>query len=316
MREEDLRTNFTPEMLRTILKRRGLPYDGKNTELLASQLAQHNRGIYCKYMDALENSHQPSELRFELFRRLPTEIRECIWELCHEPRVLCANGQRPQLGNPVMFWGYKNPPNPVTLRVCQESRAVALRQYRLMPHHERTSLVYANFSGGDILYFNDPYWIIVRVLQNIRRGPQSHSSSSSTAECHDAAWFDSVERVVLPPDFSPGAAYSGQKHPSINLTRTCIQTFRNLKHLSVEERPSSLLQWSEPSTVQSRQIDSSESDTYQRDVRDTIAKVFADVVEEDGLSTRKPLEISIVTITLLPKAPTKDWMVDLSTPIV
>jgi hypothetical protein len=40
MREEDLTTNFTPDMLRTILKGRGLPYDGEDTEILASRLAQ------------------------------------------------------------------------------------------------------------------------------------------------------------------------------------------------------------------------------------------------------------------------------------
>jgi hypothetical protein len=313
MSEEDLCTNFTPEMLRTILKRRGLPYDGEDTELLASRLAQHNQEMYFKYMDALENSHQPNVLRFELFR-LPPEIRECIWELCHEPRILCINRQRILPSQPLAFWSYKNPPNPVTLSVCQESRAVALRNYKLMPHHKGTGLVYANFSGGDILYFDTRYWETMILLLGFRTEPRSYPDSSSTSKDHDAPWFDLVERVVICTDrvFFPSS--QGPRPSSIKLMKRCIRTFRRLKHISVKKSPLDKLIWSQPGTVQQRQIEPSESDTNKRDARDAIAEAFVDVVGENELSTRKLLEVSTVAVSVVPKAPTKDWMVDLSTP--
>jgi hypothetical protein len=267
-------------------------------------------------MEALENSHQPSELRFNPFNRLPREIREYIWELCLEPRVLCVNRQ--DYDHPVEILSYKNPPNPVTLRICQESRTVTLRQYKLMPHHGGTGLVYANFSGEDILYFDMGYWTMLDMLRELRQRPQSSSPSPSTFKDHDAAWWDPVERVIIDADCPLGESHRstrGQRDPSVRLIRTCILAFPKLRQLSAEKSPSCGFNWSQPATIQQRQIEPYEDNTYQRNVRDVIAEVFANVVEEDELSTRKPLEVSTVTLYMVPKAPTIGWMVDLSTPI-
>jgi hypothetical protein len=43
-----------------------------------------------------------------------------------------------------------NHPNPTALSVCRESRAIALKKYRLC---FGTPNIYANLSGRDILYF-------------------------------------------------------------------------------------------------------------------------------------------------------------------
>ncbi|KAM3076841.1 hypothetical protein ACMFMG_003692 [Clarireedia jacksonii] len=150
---------------------------------------------------------------------------------------------------------------------------------------------------------------MMNMLHNVSHGPQLNSSSSSTIEDQHAAWFDLVERVIISLDCD-----LRQARPTIRLIKTYIQKFWRLKQLSVEEWPSPILQLSEPGAIFIFDSMCSSDGDYQV-MRKNIAKAFEDAVKEDGLSTRAPLDVTIVHIALVPKAPTEDWMVDLTTPI-
>ncbi len=85
---------------------------------------------------------------FILFSEFPVEIRLLIWEFSLPgPRVLGVH--RREVDN-FHFREIENHYNPTALSVCRESREVALKHYRLC---FGTTNVYADLSGGDILYF-------------------------------------------------------------------------------------------------------------------------------------------------------------------
>jgi len=141
------------------LRRRGLPYEGTRYELVL-RLLNHNTWILSKkgtreiYKQKL-NLHQKQSLEkiipFELFPKFAPEIRLMIWECSLPgPLILHANGLCREGG--IIFLYKDNTHNPAALSACRESRAVTLKRYSLA---FGTSNVYANLSGGDILFFGE-----------------------------------------------------------------------------------------------------------------------------------------------------------------
>ncbi|KAF8846916.1 hypothetical protein BDZ45DRAFT_755461 [Acephala macrosclerotiorum] len=87
--------------------------------------------------------------QFSLFQRFPKEIQAMIFEFSLPgPRVLSAAHK----GDLTEIYFPKNhhTPNPAALSVCRTAREVALKRYRLV---FGSSNAYADFPGGDILYF-------------------------------------------------------------------------------------------------------------------------------------------------------------------
>ena len=67
------------------------------------------------------------------------------------PRVLRADTRGPLYPDKLCFRKDNRAPNPSTLSVCRESRAIALRRYKLC---FGTDNIYADLPGGDILFLD------------------------------------------------------------------------------------------------------------------------------------------------------------------
>lgn len=152
--------------LRAELKRRGFPQIGKRDQLV-KRIKDHNewiltpkgrREIYHRKLDIYQKRALAEVVAFEPFSRLPVELRLMIWELSlPAPRILSVCGTRLSTGNryvpkdKLYFPKDDNHPNPAALSACRESRAVALKRYRLC---FGTTHLYADLPGGDILHFS------------------------------------------------------------------------------------------------------------------------------------------------------------------
>ena len=155
----------TVTQLRAELQRRGLPHIGKRDQLV-KRIKEHNewiltpkgrREIYHQKLDIFQKRALAEVVAFEPFSHLPVELRLMIWELSlPEKRILSVGGTRRSTGNSYVpkdklyFPKDDNHPNPAALSACQESRAVALKRYRLC---FGTTHLYADLPGGDILHF-------------------------------------------------------------------------------------------------------------------------------------------------------------------
>ncbi|KAI1270441.1 hypothetical protein F5Y18DRAFT_13214 [Xylariaceae sp. FL1019] len=67
------------------------------------------------------------EIAIAQFSLLPPELRFQIWHMTMEPRLLCINVGFCKTVTPVANWSPHG--NPIALRVCQESRALAIARY-------------------------------------------------------------------------------------------------------------------------------------------------------------------------------------------
>jgi hypothetical protein len=194
---------------------------------------------------------------FDRFQALPTEIRLMIWELSlPEPRTLCISGtwsslyhfdsERPTL-NTLEFQKHDNNQNPAALFACQESRAVALKRYRLC---FGTSQVYADLAGEDILFFglgwslqdsftaNGALW---RLATKCDLGEQGHSSALADLRL--------VKRIALSPHMLKDYNYeAGWFSGNGSDLRVDLQRFSALKELLLVSRGMGDL-WSSPGRV-------------------------------------------------------------------
>jgi 2EXR family/SAP domain len=157
------RTPWPVAQLRDELLRRGLPPDGTRAELV-DRIKTHNdyvispegvRERYHRRLTIVKEAAMEAIVPFPQFSRLPVEIRLMIWKYSLPgPRVLTVTKINIPRPDKLHFREDDNPPNPGMLSVCRESRSVALERFKLCL---RTPNVYADFSGGDILYFG-PNW--------------------------------------------------------------------------------------------------------------------------------------------------------------
>ncbi|CZR58348.1 uncharacterized protein PAC_08240 [Phialocephala subalpina] len=172
------------------------------------------------------------ELRGEIKRRrlgfkgirlksqlIDLEIRLMIWELSLPgPRVLTVSDYRrcsdrqPFLSpcslqklvlmcSRLLFPKEDNPPNPAALSTCRESRAVALKRYRLCFGAPN---LYADLPGGDILHFGVHWefceWVFRDggVLLNwVEKDGDSHSCDPLTEDFGDYVDDNSWKRCAL-----------------------------------------------------------------------------------------------------------------------
>jgi len=150
--------------LRGELERRGLSQLGTKVQLI-QRIKRHNdwcwsvKGImknYHRRRDDVQRAAMERVVPFNLFSKFPTEIRLLIWEFSLlGPRFLNVCDENDHANNSrrtdtLRFLEDDNHPNPAALSTCRESRDIALQRYRLC---FGTSYLYADLSGGDILYF-------------------------------------------------------------------------------------------------------------------------------------------------------------------
>jgi hypothetical protein len=157
MDAKDWTKELTPEP-KAELKVRKLSQHGDRSTLinrltLTDRCPKTPRGRRAKYESNLEKLKQRAMAKITLFphfQELPAEIRDYIWYLSLPgPRVLVSQKYF-QSEDKFYFPKTLRSPNPVALMVCRESRAVALSRYKLW---FGTHDIYADFPGGDILYF-------------------------------------------------------------------------------------------------------------------------------------------------------------------
>jgi hypothetical protein len=170
-KDELFQQSQTVAGLRYELRRRGLPSDGTKADLV-DRIKTHNlhvispEGVREKYdrgLAIVKEAAMEAIAPFPQFSLLPVEVRLMIWEYSLPgPRVLTVSCCRDP--PKIHFREDDNLPNPGMLSACSESRSVALKRFKLCPG---TSNVYADFSGGDILYFgrhwDEPYRVFRRL---------------------------------------------------------------------------------------------------------------------------------------------------------
>lgn len=96
---------------------------------------------------SLGHFKQPAFHRFPDF---PLEIREAIWELVEDERVIEV------LFNPLTFQFYHDTPPPVTLYVSSEARAVALRRYKVLTVEYEPDDAMREIYQSDVAYYFRP----------------------------------------------------------------------------------------------------------------------------------------------------------------
>ncbi|KAG4443768.1 hypothetical protein IFR05_000759 [Cadophora sp. M221] len=160
------------------------------------------------------------------FAKLPPEIRQHIWLLSLPgPRVLTMYSRADE--DRLYFQESVRPPNPVTLRVCRESREVALRRYKLC---FGTPNVYADFPGGDIIYFDSymiPWkWTLSNSRSRRRSVPQT-LSPEIRAELATVVHMALSHRLWI--EYSNPFQYIGQRDGGV--LRQELQKYEGLKRV-------------------------------------------------------------------------------------
>lgn len=172
--------------LRAELKEKLLPDDGRK-RVLIERLKFADGGIlhtpagrklvyeqgYQQQLDSIPP--------FKYFSQFPPEIRDLIWEFSLPgPRVLRMKTRgAPSIDTDKLLFPKRNrTPNPAALSLCRRSRAIALQRYKLC---FGTPDVYADLSGGDVLYFEPDHiiWDWVSFPDENDTPGQAHSLSAT-----------------------------------------------------------------------------------------------------------------------------------------
>lgn len=227
--------------LRIELKRRGLPHKGLKETLLTR--LKRTDGLPMTY-DGRKAYHESKakEYRavalekatiFPHFIRIPTEIREYIWEFSLPgPRVLKFPNDGPICEHRLYFPKEGQPPNPAALGVCRESRFVALKRFKLC---FGTTNIYANLPGGDMLYMSNPdihwKWTQSFMLSGQRRSTQP----AHKALCEDVVRdLESVKHVILSATFWRRSLVPMTTMCADGIyTRNCLSKLKSLERVSL-----------------------------------------------------------------------------------
>ncbi|RDW61625.1 hypothetical protein BP5796_11517 [Coleophoma crateriformis] len=161
---------------------------------------------------------QPRE--FTPFSRLPPEMRAYIWDLALPgPRVLSLGtgfGSRRNNAHMLYFPQGSTAPNPALLSTCREARAAAQRRYKLV---FGTPNVYADLSGGDILYF----------------GPEFESAEFSPSTGNFWQWYGiSAEQREWLTEASPSPRHiSGADYKLNTYTPSVLADLQAVRHIAL-----------------------------------------------------------------------------------
>lgn len=169
------------------------------------------RQRYERSLQAVQKTRLAAIVPFPKFNKFPKEIRQLIWkESLPGPRTICPGDPRYfKIQNPpdiadferyqnemkqMVFPKHYHTPNPSALRVCRESREIALTRYRLC---FGTPNVYANLEI-DILYFGPWYTLdLDEMWEWIQRAGDAHPFVTYTLNPAVKADLEKVQRIGI-----------------------------------------------------------------------------------------------------------------------
>ncbi|KAH6667948.1 hypothetical protein B0J14DRAFT_704386 [Halenospora varia] len=132
-------------------------------------------------------------LHFHLFGALPLELRCEIWTLSlPSPRSILPFRDDE-------FTQYERHPvieNPIALRVCQESRVVAIRYYRTWTNAEALGYQYVDFTNDSIIFESEAFDLPGLEMRHMNR----ISMSTLLLPKIDRERIEKVELRVFGPD--------------------------------------------------------------------------------------------------------------------
>ncbi|CZR62374.1 uncharacterized protein PAC_12271 [Phialocephala subalpina] len=228
--------------LRNELKARNLSQKGLKETLLNRLKHTDGLPITCDgrkvYHESKAKVFQAAALEkvtvFPHFTRIPPEIREYIWEFSLPgPRVFklpTSNG--PICEHRLYFPKEGQPPNPAALSTCSESRFVALKRFKLC---FGTTNIYADLSGGDMLYMSNPDITWKWTQTTKRAGQRRHSEPVKKVLCEDVVGdLDSVKHVILPATFWRRTSVPIMTTLADGTyTRNCLSKLKSLERVSL-----------------------------------------------------------------------------------
>jgi hypothetical protein len=319
------RTPWPGAQLRDELLRRGLPPDGTEAELV-DRIKTHNdhaispegvRERYHRRLTIVKEAAMEAIVPFPQFLRLPVEIRLMIWKYSLPgPRVLTVTKIDIPHPDKLHFREDDNPPNPGMLCVCRESRSVALERFKLCLG---TLNVYADFSGGDILYFG-PH------CGDVYGGPlledfQNPALLSDIRQTSRVALSNKIWRTFSTPEYRSRNGHYLRSH--------IHHIFPNLKELFLINGGPDYDLGSEFAKTPGQIVFEERPDLYIRNpptIRDWRAYGFAyDVREKFMMLDKEPdervwfadiPEVKIVIEKRIPNIPGDDWERDKGEPFV
>lgn len=248
---------FKVPELRAELKRRDLPFKGSKATLVAR--LQHTEGLPLDYQGRKAHYQQAAKeyeamkiseiVPFRYFTQLPLEIQRLICMInLHSylvilgsqadvsigefslpgPRVL-KHPEDPICEHRLYFPKEFQPPNPAALSTCRESRAAALKRYKLC---FGTTNLYADLAGGDILYLENAFvpreWAHCTTLAGTRPRTLRYLKKLCEDVVND---LDAVKHLILPASY-------WNRGPSATIltglyTRRQLRRFKSLERVSL-----------------------------------------------------------------------------------
>lgn len=132
------------------------------------------------------------------------------------------------------------PPNPAALSTCRESRAIALKRYKLC---FGTTNVYADLPGGDILYLDWPElsWEWNYSVTTMRDGRRTTTAPVRKKLCDDVVKdLQAVTHIILPSQcWHRSSVPISTSISDGHYTRRMLQKFKSLKRVSLASVSSS-----------------------------------------------------------------------------
>jgi hypothetical protein len=240
-----------------------------------------------------------------------------IWKLSFPgPRVLGVSDRR-RFPDKLYFRENENHPNPAALSACQESRAVALKHYHLC---FGTSNVYADLTGGDILYFGPSWGLttghLLRIFGGLliweERDRQSRRWVNKELTNAVKADLDQVTHIAI--SYHTWSHYTrfGRIDPYANDLRDDVKPFSRLKQLLlVANSPSNCTPGYVSFKDRTLQHESFRFVSFEDFQKDFLHNWLNSHEKEMGVP-----DLKLVTATRITHIPGDDWERDKGEPFV
>lgn len=307
--------NHLTQDLRAELKRRGLK-DVGDKERITKRLKRHNQwlltpdGIYDVHLRKLKDVIQERQVSFNGFPKLPTEIRLMIWELSLPgARVLHVSDRR-VFKDKLYFRKDDNPANPAALFTCQESRAVALERYRLC---FGTTNVFADLSGGDILYFSNRLTNVIEFLRDsssIWRWKMENNKKKEPKKV--SSDLRKIKHLALHPDCWGRYRTRARGIVDGGNLRTDLRGFDKLERLLLVERDADSassrgLFSSTPGHIDLEVIKEEGRVSWRQPTINALRKEFQENRMTEGEKVKGIPKVQVVNAHRITKVPGEDW---------